>query len=253
MQILILEDEIKAARELQRMIVEIIPEAEIVACLFSVKSAIEWFQKNQEPTLIFSDIQLADGLCFDIFKKVSVKTPIIFCTAFNQYAINAFEANSIDYLLKPIDEEQLKKSINKFRAIKDYFSESQVYYQKIERVLEELSQSHKTTFLVHQQDKIIPIKTEEISFIYSTEGDTKFYTLQNKKFQTSHTLDALEKQLSNKLFYRANRQFIIHRNSILVVHQYLGRKLLVKLKSDTPENIIISKTKASEFLKWFEV
>ncbi|PZU86951.1 MAG: DNA-binding response regulator [Chryseobacterium sp.] len=254
MKILIIEDEIKTARELKEMIISLVEDVEIPDFISSVKAAVSWFEKNNEPDLIFSDIQLADGLCFEIFKHISINVPVIFCTAFNQYAINAFETNSIDYLLKPIEEIKLRTAIEKYNKIKNFYQgPPENFNKKIQHIVDELSYNHKSTLLVYLQDKIIPIKTEDIMFIHSSEGIVRLFSHNQKSYLINQTLEALEVQLSPKQFYRANRQFIINRDAIETVHQYFGRKLLVKLIFPTPENITISKIRTTEFLKWIEI
>lgn len=249
MKILIIEDEIKAAKELKRIIEENIADAEIMEILNSVKDSVRWFQENPMPDLIFSDIQLADGLSFSIFQNVEILCPVIFCTAYDQYAIDAFDTNSIDYLLKPIEEDKLVKAVKKFKKFKEYYQDENT---KIRLASNQITNTPKSTLLVYFQEKIIPVKTEDISFFYATGGVNRIYTKQGKMFHINITLDELETQLSASQFFKANRQFIINRESILSIHHYFGRKFLIKLNYETPEEITISKGKSSEFMKWME-
>ncbi|MCG2792641.1 MAG: LytTR family DNA-binding domain-containing protein, partial [Weeksellaceae bacterium] len=212
----------------------------------------KWFKENPEPDIIFSDIQLADGLSFEIFKIVDLKSPIIFCTAFDEYAIEAFKMFSIDYLLKPIDEEKLIQSITKYKLLKQTFTEASSI-ENIKKFLKnDTKQQSKTTILIYHQEKIIPVKTESIAFFHYELGNVYLQIFERKKYFINQTLDEIENSLNNQLFFRANRQFIINRNAIKNIENYFTRRLLVRLISDTSEDIIISKTKSPVFLKWVE-
>lgn len=171
-QILIIEDEIKAAKELRRMLEDTYPEAKIMGILSSVEESIEWLNQHPSPDLIFSDIQLADGLSFDIFKAVKIQAPVIFCTAFDEYAIRAFETNGIDYLLKPIDKERLQQGLSKLNTLKNAFKAPNT---PLENLLSVLKPSHKSTLLVYFKDKILPIKAHEIAFFYYENGTLAAY------------------------------------------------------------------------------
>ena len=231
------------------MIENLRPDSVILNILQSVEESVEWLKTNESPDLIFSDIQLADGLSFDIFRIFPVQSPVIFCTAFDEYSIRAFETNSIDYLLKPIDKEKLSQSLAKYDSMKKIFSSDDEYTNRLREVFEKLKNPPKSTLLVHYQDKIIPLIINEIDFIYYLQGTVRAFT-QQQNYQLNQTLDDLEKIFDEERFFRANRQFIINRNAILNVERYFARKLIVKLSCKTPENIIISKSKSSRFLSW---
>jgi len=252
MNVLIIEDEIKTARELKKLVEELREDITVSDILASVKAAIAWLESHPEPDLIFSDIQLADGLSFDIYKNTHIHTPVIFCTAFDEYAIRAFEANGIDYLLKPVDENRLQQALDKYEKLKATFSiEKNDYEKKLENLLAQFTHSYKSTLLIHFQEKIIPVKTSDISFIHYNNGIVSVY-LHHQKYVVPSTLDELETQLHPDVFFRANRQFIINRNAIVNVEHYFSRRLIVQLGVTTPENIIVSKVKAAEFLQWME-
>lgn len=255
-RILIIEDEIKAAKELKKLIEEQRSDMEVVGITGSVKKSIKWLGENEMPDLIFSDIQLADGLSFEIYKQVNVTAPIVFCTAFDEYAIQAFDANGIDYLLKPIDEDKLARGLEKFSRMRpangNDDSAGTNYQQRINDLVNQLDKSYKTSLLVYFQEKIIPIKTEDIDFINSENGIVTAWLNNGKHYILNHTLDALEGMLNPSTFYKANRQFIINRKAIVNIEHYFTRRLVVKLSQPTPENIIVSKVKASDFLKWVE-
>lgn len=248
MNVLIIEDEIKTARELKKLVEQLRSDITVVEILPSVKAGIQWFGTHPKPDLVFSDIQLADGLSFDIYKNIPVHTPVIFCTAFDEYAIRAFEANGIDYLLKPVDEQRLQQALDKYEKLKDAFAVE----NKLESLLAQFTRQYKQTLLVHFQDKIIPVKTADITYLHYSNGIVSVYTGSHQKYILSSTLDELETMLNPGSFFRANRQFIINRQAIVNVEHYFSRRLVVKLTVTTPEQIIISKVKASEFLQWME-
>ncbi len=256
MTVLIIEDEIKTAKELQRNIEQSPYEITVLATLQSIKSAVKWLKENNPPDLIFSDIQLADGLSFEIFKEVEVKSPIIFCTAYDEYAIEAFKTNSVDYLLKPIDELKLNQSLEKFHKMKMFFNDfdTNEYASGIDinSILQKLTNSHKKTFLVHFQDKIIPLKTEEVACVQYDLGNVYIITFENKRYVVNQTLDEFETTLHPNDFFRANRQFIINKKAIKTIENYFSRRLLLKLTVSISEAIIVSKTKSPQILSWIE-
>lgn len=249
--VLIIEDEIKTAKELRNLIETLREDFNIVNIVGSIESTNKWLDENEEPDLIFSDIQLADGLSFEIFRNRTLNCPIIFCTAFDEYAIQAFDANGIDYLLKPIDEEKLTRSLNKFSKIMS-ITDIEEYKEKLNQMLEQTNNNYKKSLLIYFKDKIIPIKTENIDFIHSESGLVTVYLNNGQRYIVNYTLDALEKRLNPQEFYKANRQFIINRRTIQDVEHYFTRRLIVRLKVNTPDNIIISKVKATDFLRWVE-
>jgi len=252
MKVLIIEDEIKTAKELKGLIEAIDNDIEVIGILQSVKSAVQWFEENPSPDLVFSDIQLGDGLCFDIYRDVQVNAPVIFCTAFDEYAIRAFETNGIAYLLKPIDETMLEQSLLKFQHLKSLFdTQKSGYQQKIVKLVEQMDTKHKQSILVYFKEKIIPVRTADINFIYTSNGVVYIHT-DHSQFTTQYNMEQLEAMLNPGQFYKANRQFIIRRDSIQEVEHYFNRRLFVKLICETPERIIVSKIKAGDFLQWVE-
>ncbi|MDP9077855.1 MAG: LytTR family DNA-binding domain-containing protein [Bacteroidota bacterium] len=252
MNVLIIEDEIKTAKELKSLVEATGSDVKVVGVLHSVNTAIQWFKENPSPDLIFSDIQLGDGLSFDIYRDVQVNAPVIFCTAFDEYAIRAFEANSIDYLLKPIDENMLAQSLGKYHRFKNMFEPPQPLYQeKLTRLLSQMDTKYKQAILVYFKEKIIPVKTSEIRFIYAENGLVYIHTALDK-FTSQYTMDQMEAMLNPVQFFKANRQFIINRDTIQNVEHYFNRRLFVKLYCETPDKIIVSKIKASDFLHWME-
>lgn len=248
MKVLIIEDELNAAKELERILLLADPTISILGLLDSVESSIA-FLKLYIPDLIFSDIQLADGMCFEIYNTVKVTSPIIFCTAYDDYMLEAFDTNAVSYLLKPITEENVQKALGKFKKLKSAFKPETAAIS-IEQLARQLKYTYKTSLLVEQREKIIPIQVKEIAYIILENTIVSIVTLDNQKYISSTNLDEFERVLDPELFYRANRQFIINRVAIANVERYFSRKLIIKLKMETRENIIVSKAKASDFLSW---
>lgn len=246
MKVLIIEDEAPAQRRLQKLILECEPQCEIIGIVDSVSSGMDWFSKNPPPDLIFSDIQLADDLSFKIFSKLNITIPVIFTTAYDEYAINAFKFYSIDYLLKPINAGELKQSIIKYKSI-----HKKPVANNFEDILKKLTEHRfRERFLVYSGDTLIPVLINEIAYFYSEDGTTMFTTHAGKSFFISESLDQLETELDPKLYFRANRQFIVSISSIIKIHNFGLQKLKLTLKPETDKNLIISKLKATQFKSW---
>ncbi|WP_338873362.1 LytTR family DNA-binding domain-containing protein [Spirosoma sp. SC4-14] len=250
MNVVVIEDELLAAKELCNLLASLRPNWTVVATLQSIDETVVWLAQHPAPDLIFSDIQLADGLSFQVFSTVDVTCPVIFCTAFDQYAIRAFEANGIDYLLKPIELNRLALAIKKYENL---IASNTPALPTFQRLLEQLSRpASPTSLLVYHRDSITPLSVSGILFVHYEEGVVSATTVTGQRYVLSQTLDELEKLLSPHLFFRANRQFIIHRQSVQKGERYFGRKLIVKLTIPTTEPVIISKAKVSEFLNWLQ-
>lgn len=249
MKALIIEDEKIAAHALQKLIGEVSPNTEIIGVIESVEESVEWLESNPMPDLMFMDIHLADGSSFAIFERVNVTCPVIFTTAYDEFALKAFEVNSIDYLLKPISKEALERAMNKFRALAGIH----VTADKIERLLEQLGEKkrHRSYFLLPERDKLVPLSTKDIAYAYIDAKSVKIVTHELKNFYLTHTLDDLMAQLDPNMFFRANRQFIVSRESIKDVSIWFGNKLAINLNVEVPEKIIVSKAKVAEFKSWF--
>ncbi|MBS1665204.1 MAG: response regulator transcription factor [Bacteroidetes bacterium] len=253
MRVLIIEDERKAARELQFLILSLRPEWTIVDILPSAGDAIKWLDANKPPDLLFSDIQLADADCFQIFKKVKVTCPVIFCTAYDEYAIRAFETNSIDYLLKPVDRTRLEKSLSKLDTLRSALTTPQPSPGlDIAALIDSLKAPIPKTILVHHKEKIIPISYSDIAFFYYSQGTVTIRLDSGPSYHITQPIDEIEAASDPRLFYRANRQFLINRHSIRSIEKFFARKLVVRLNVETPETLVVSKAKAGDFLSWLE-
>lgn len=251
MQVLIVEDEILLAKRLQKLLLETEPSATVLAILQSVEETVDWLQHHPEPDLLLMDIELADGQSFDIFQQVTVRTPVIFTTAYDEYAIKAFKVNSIDYLLKPIKQEELKVALYKFKT-----SVASIPTQQgMEKLLVEIRKAqllpdYRNRLLIKQGQRMISIDVADIAYVFSENGFSFLRTHQNQKYLTEYTLDELEESLSPKQFFRANRQYIISPSCVVAIHTWFNQKLKVEVKPATDENIVISREKANAFKVW---
>ena len=257
MNIVIIEDESIAARRLQKMVLGLKEGIKVVAILDSVLGTVAWLRQHKAPDLILMDIELVDGQSFEIFKQVEVPCPVIFTTAYDEYAIQAFKVNSIDYLLKPIQEKELKQSLLKFEQLHKLFGSRQPTAINIEQLLEELRIQHaqpqqlpRERILVKQGQRMFPLLTNEIAYFYTKERLVWAYTKDSRHFLVDYTLDELEKTLDNKNFFRANRQFIVAFHSVSRLNHYFNGKLKVNLQPISEEELIISREKALEFRSW---
>jgi DNA-binding LytR/AlgR family response regulator len=249
MKIVIIEDEKLTAEDLADKILKLVPEVLIIAKLHSVKEAIAWFGENEHPDLIFSDIQLGDGLCFEIFKGHPITAPVIFCTAYDEYALTAFKANGIDYILKPFDEQTISIALSKYKELERRFSNNSIHFEKILQLFENRNNSKKGSILVYYKDKILPLRIEGIAIFYVEHEITYITTFEQKSFTINKRLDELEK-ITSPDFYRANRQYLINRKAIKEASQYFARKLSVTLTIPFKETITVNKVKVPDFLNW---
>lgn len=255
MRTLIIEDEYPAAERLEKLIRKVDPSIEIIGVLGSIEAAGEWLQAHSLPDLIFSDIQLSDGLSFQIFEQFSVKAPIIFTTSYDEYAIKAFKVKSIDYLLKPIKLQELELAIGKFREMQKAFSPVD-YAMKIESLLDNLkttsSKKYKTRFLVKQHDQLVPVTQDEIAYFLTANELVCLVRKDGKQFLVDYTLEELDKLLDPQHFFRLNRQFIAAMTAIARIHTYFNGKLKLDLKPETPHEVVVSREKAQVFKEWME-
>lgn len=252
MNILIIEDEIKAARSLENLILKLRPESRILAKIQSVDGAVDHLANNDSPDLIFMDIQLSDGISFDIFKAVKIACPVVFCTAFGEYAMDAIKENGIDYLLKPFSEDDLKSAFEKVDNFKNFFQKAAGtdLSALISRINGE--ENKKTSFLVFKNNKYMTVKTEDIAYIYINYTSPSLVTFKGEEYDLNQSLDHLTGLLSSKQFFRLNRQYLINFSAVKEVEHYFGRKLFVKLTVPTAEKLLIGKDKTSLFLSWLE-
>ena len=251
MKAVIVEDEIIAAQNLQRLIAKVNKEIQIVAILKSIEESVEWFSVNSNPDLVFMDIHLSDGASFSIFEKVTIHAPIIFTTAYDEYALKAFEVNSIDYLLKPINIKDLERAINKFSQLNRAQSNNEEVIANMLAMFQKRKEIYKSFFLIPHKDKFIPLSVNDIAYVYSENKIAKIVTFDNRTFTHNNSLDEVQRQVDPLKFFRANRQFIISHKAIKDISVWFDSKLSVNLTVDIPEKIIVSQAKASEFKDWY--
>jgi len=247
MKVLVFEDEAPAARKITKLIKEFDSSIEILDVLESVADGHEWFAENELPDLIFSDIQLSDALSFELYREIDLKVPVIFTTAYNEYAIEAFNHFSIDYLLKPIKAEDLAKSIAKYKE----FGQSKASATDFDAILNKIQgNSYRNRFLVSYRDGLIPIETTDIAYFYSEDSVTFLITSDKKRYIINEPLDTIEQQLDPGVFFRANRRFILSAESVIKVEPYFNQKLIVKVEPVSEQDITVSKIKATAFKNW---
>lgn len=249
MKVVIIEDEVLAAEKLERYLLKYDSKIEILEKLVSIESAVEWFQNTQEYDVIFMDIQLTDGLSFEIFHQVKIKKPVIFTTAFDEYAIDAFKVNSIDYILKPITFTDLFAAMNKLKSMQTIFNPNSIS-ESVEKII--AKEKLKDRFLVKLGNHIHSIKTEEIALFYAEGRTVYLVTHQNKKFILDYKLEDLTNVLKMEEFFRVNRTFIININAIKDVIVYSNNRLKITPTIKVEKDIIVSREKVSSFKKWFE-
>jgi len=251
MNIIIIEDEKPSARRLQRMLSEINMETQ--AMLHSVNEAVKWFQNNEHPDLILLDIQLSDGLSFEIFEQVEVKSAIIFTTAYDEYALKAFKLNSIDYLLKPIDEEELESAIEKFKINQPEPHNLQVDLDQIKRLLvNPLSKNYKERFTIKIGQHLKMISVDEIECFYSENKGTYIFTSDNRDYLIDSSLEHLDASLDPLKFFRVNRKFYVNIKAIKDIISYTNSRLQIILNSFSDHEIIVSREKVRDFKRWLE-
>lgn len=247
MKVLIIEDETAAAQNLCAILKRVCEDVEVLDVLDTVVDSIEWFGNHPSPDLVFMDIHLSDGESFRIFDAVTVSSPIIFTTAYDQYALEAFKVNSIDYLLKPINEQSVTRAVEKWRRLTS--ADREEYSSRVKEMTHQ-RRTEKQVFLVRFRDKIIPLESDDIAFCYTSNERVEAYNFSGDHFPIEHTLETLSGMLPEKKFFRANRQFIVSRSAINDISVWFGSRLKLNLKTETPEKIIISKARVPEFKAW---
>ncbi|MCC9136094.1 LytR/AlgR family response regulator transcription factor [Pontibacter silvestris] len=249
MKVVIIEDEPLTAEDLSDTLLQVDKSIQIEAVLTSVKNAISYFKDNAFPDLIFSDIQLGDGLSFEIFKAINTTTPVVFCTAYDEYALEAFKANGIDYILKPFTTASINATIHKIKQLQQRLSQKDTSYKDLYELFENKLARKKGSILVYQRDKIIPLPVKEIAICYVDNQITRAVCFDQRSYIVNHTLDELEDILGTP-FFRANRQHLVNHEAVREASHYFGRKLVVNLTVPFQDDVIVSKAKSSSFLNW---
>ena len=248
MKALIIEDETAAAINLEALLRKVEPSLQIEAVLESVGESVEWLSSHPMPDLIFMDIHLADGESFRIFDRVEIDCPIIFTTAYDQYALEAFKVNSIDYLLKPITQNDLQRALDKLHRLS--VTERRSISERVTSLAAEASKASQNVFLIQVRDRIRPLKFEEAAYFYTSDERVTVHTFSGEVLAMDKTLETLSAMLPENDFFRANRQFIVSRCAIRDISVWFGSRLALNLILDTPERIIISKARVPRFKQW---
>lgn len=252
MRIVILEDEGPALNRIQKLVREIDPSIVVAGTADSIRSAIDLFNHTRDIDLALMDIELADGQSFEIFSSTTIPCPVIFTTAYDEYALKAFKLNSVDYLLKPIDKEELRKAFEKFRHIHGQGGPQQMQIESLLEHLKTKEQVHKTRFLVKAGNKLVSIATDEIAYFHAIDKAVWMHTCDNRKYAMDQSLEELNKKLDPNCFFQLNRQFVTHLQSIRQIHTYFNGKLKVELIPEMVEEVIVSRERAPEFKQWLD-
>lgn len=251
MKVLIIEDEELAVRKLEKTIAVVDKTIEVVGVADSIQASVDWLMNNPSPDLILMDIELSDGQSFEIFNLAEVKSPVIFTTSYDEYALKAFKVNSIDYLLKPIQKDELKQAIEKFRS--NYADKKQA--GELEDIIRELQQKlqpkeYRKRFLVKNGTKLVSVDVEEIAYFYSDGRVNFFKTRDNKKFIVDYTMEELEDMLDPKAYFRTSRSFFVSVGSIEKIEDYFGNRLILQLRPGVDKEALVSREKVTDFKVW---
>ncbi|MBC7902125.1 MAG: response regulator transcription factor [Gemmatimonadaceae bacterium] len=257
MKILIVEDEELAVKKIRKTLESVDDTAKVVGVTDSIESTVNWLEENEAPDLILMDIELSDGQSFEIFTRTEVKSAVVFTTSYDEYALKAFKVNSIDYLLKPIQKEDLESALNKYKKVKNLYSADAPTAGEInmDALVKELRsklqpKEFRKRFLVKHAQKLVSIEIEEIAYFFSDGRLNFFKTYDNKKFVVDYTMDELEEMLDPERYFRISRSFYISVDSVDQIHEYFGNRLLLTLKPVVDKEAIISREKVTDFKKW---
>jgi len=251
MRVIIIEDEKPSARRLNRMLASLDIDAEVM--LHSVEESIDWFQNNEHPDLIFLDIQLSDGLSFEIFETIDIKSAIIFTTAYDEYALQAFKLNSIDYLLKPIDEDELAKAVKKFQEQLPKKQSVTLDFNDIKKLLvNPIERDYKKRFSIKVGQHLKLINIDDIECFYSENKGTYLYTSEGRNYLLDSTLEQLEDELDPHIFFRINRKFCVNINAIKDMVSYTNSRLQIKLNSYNEQEVIVARERVKDFKNWLD-
>ncbi len=252
MKVLIIEDEPQAAKRMESLINTLEPQAEVLDKIDSVKKAVQWIKSNPAPDLIFMDIQLADGISFQIFEQCEVKSPVIFTTAYDAYALKAFKVNSIDYILKPIDKDEMRAALKKFHSVNRSSQESKQVLENIGQAIQMLTKKYKARFVIKVGEHLKSVEVSDILFFFSLEKATFCQTKDGRKHILDFTLDQLEEILDPIRFFRINRKHIVATDSIQDMISYTNSRLKLILKTSDDNDVIVARERVQEFKDWLD-
>ena len=251
MKVLIIEDEPQAAQRLENLVKSLDPGAEVLNKIDSVKRSVQWLSTHT-PDLIFMDIQLADGISFQIFEQCTVKSPVIFTTAYDAYALKAFKVNSIDYILKPVDKDELKAALVKFKSLVKQEPETKALLDNIGQAVQMLTKRYKTRFMIKVGEHIRTVEVENILYFYSQEKTTFCVTTDGRNFILDYTMEQLEEMTDPSRFFRINRKYIIASNAIQDIITYTNSRLRLVIKNSADNDIVVARERVQEFKDWLD-
>ena len=251
MKVLIVEDEELAVKKLQKTLAAVDDTIEVAGVTDSIRDTVDWLQDNPTPDLVLMDIELADGQSFEIFKLTEVKSPVIFTTSYDEYALKAFKVNSVDYLLKPVQQEELQAALDKYRKLKGE-PKADITLDSLVKELQQKLQpkEYRKRFLVKHAQKLVSIEVEDIAYFYSDGRLNFFKTTDNRKFVVDYTMDELEDMLNPDDYFRISRSFYVSVNSIDKIEDYFGNRLILQLKPAVDKEALVSREKVTDFKKW---
>lgn len=252
MDILIIEDEMQAARRLENLLLEIDPSIAVVGRMDSVKNSVSWFKSNPVPHLIFMDIQLGDGLSFEIFEQTKVNAPVIFTTAYDEYALKAFKVNSIDYILKPVDMSELKSALQKYNRLAGSNQNTMSIMENISLVVEHLKKKYKERFVLKVGEHLKTVEVKDILYFISQEKATFCVTTDGRSHILDFTLDQLQELVNPEVFFRINRKYLVRSSSIEDIVSFSNSRLKLILKSSKDGEIIVARERVAEFKSWLD-
>ncbi|MBN2821052.1 MAG: response regulator transcription factor [Bacteroidales bacterium] len=252
MKVLIIEDEPHNAQTLSEIVVQVRPDSIILEILESIEQALKYLTNpNNKPDLIFADIQLADGLSFEIFSRIKIKCPIIFCTAYDQYTLQAFKTNGIEYILKPVKEEDVEAAFIKYETLKESLKPDNEIVNLLKQAFNQ-KERFKTSILVHYKESFIPIAVNKIAFFVVENEILYIQTFDNQRYPVFKSITEIESNVDPSVFFRINRQVLLNKNAIKEVQPYFNRKVIIKTDVRTNEQLIVSRLKVTEFMNWIE-
>jgi DNA-binding LytR/AlgR family response regulator len=252
LNILIIEDEPQAAKRIETLIHELVPRARVLDKIDSVKKSVQWFKSNPAPDLTLMDIQLADGTSFQIFEQCEVKCPVIFTTAYDEYALRAFKVNSIDYILKPVDKQDLQAALVKLQTLSNSAEGTQRLLSSIEAVVQKLSRKHKERFVIKVGEHLRTIEVKDILYFYSQDKATFCHTSENRNHILDFTLEQLEEMIDPQVYFRVNRKYFVKAEAIQDIISYTNSRLKLVLKNSQDADIIVARERVQEFKQWLD-
>jgi DNA-binding LytR/AlgR family response regulator len=252
MRVLIIEDEPQASQRMETLILELIPRAQILDSIDSVKKSVQWFKTNPAPDLVLMDIQLADGTSFQIFEQCEVKCPVIFTTAYDEYALKAFKVNSIDYILKPVDKQELQAALQKLESLTNSKEGTRKLLDSIEEVVQKLNKKYKERFVIKVGEHLRTIEVKDILYFFSQEKATFCHTTDNRNHILDFTLEQLEELIDPLTYFRVNRKYFVRSESIQDIISYSNSRLKLALRDSQDNEVIVARERVQEFKQWLD-